>query len=53
MGPSIKDVRTDGGGGMVKCGHMRIGEVVKDLADVARWHFSRIVSACFAGTPYG
>src|SRR6218665_1823520 len=34
-GPSIKDVRRDGGGGMVKCRHLRAGEG-KDLADVRK-----------------
>ena len=47
-GPSIKDVRRDGG--FVKCGHMRTGGGVKGLADVRQLVFFFIVSACFAGT---
>jgi len=53
-GPSIKVVRTDGEGGLVKCGHLRTeGEGVKDLADVHKMALFRNVSACFADTPYG
>ena len=48
LGPSIKDVRRDGGGGLVKCGHMRTEEGVKDLADVRKLVLFFIVSACFA-----
>ena len=48
LGPSIKDVRRDGGG--VKCGQ---GVGVKDLAEVRKLVLFFIVSACFAGTLYG
>src|SRR6218665_1360047 len=35
-GPSIKNVRRDGGGGLVKWGHVRTGGGVEDLADVRK-----------------
>src|SRR6218665_2965651 len=38
--------------GVVKCGHMRTGEGVKDLADVRKLVLFFIVSACFADTPW-
>jgi len=49
-GPSIKDVRRDGGGGLITCGQ---GEGVKDLADVRKLVLFFIVSACFTDTLYG
>ena len=49
LGPSIKDVRRDGRGGLVKCGHMRTGGI-KDLTDVRKLVLFFIVSACFADT---
>ena len=48
-GPSIKDIRRDGGKGF---GQMRPWGV-KDLADVRKLVLFFIVSACFADTLYG
>src|SRR6218665_949899 len=47
LGPSIEDVRRDGGGGLVKCGQ---GEGVEDLADVRKVVLFFIASACFPDT---
>src|SRR6218665_172253 len=54
-GPSIKDVRRDGGRGMVKCGHLPTGER-KGKGPCGRPQddpFLSIVSACFADSSYG
>src|SRR6218665_123249 len=53
-GPSIKDVCRDGGGSMVKCGHLRTGGGGKGPCGRPQdGTFFSIVSACFADIPYG
>ena len=49
-GPSIKDVSRDGEGIWSNADR---GRGQRTFRTSARWHFFRIVSACFADTPYG